>query len=252
MWNISAGSLVENGDEFQDGHCREANQRWALLKSGACANSTGGPPRKLTLGNCLTDSADPYGPFCALDPQALSLLYVIFWLNVCIHLQLQCLSLEGRAISPYNLALALCWHTVCGLLMEIFPKDWGGLYIIIARYMSQHPGLAVKLRSLAPGSYCSKYHPLLQSIYLPLPSFPHSSNLFGLSQYTVLLHIICSVNQQEFIEHILGVQPVLGILRATEQVWIILICEWLMVLVGVRGEGEAVLSHVCQSAQVSE
>lgn len=189
MWNISAGSLVENGDEFQDGHRREANQGWALLRSGACADSTGGPPRKLPLGNRLTDSADPYRPFCALDPQDLSLLYMMFWLNVRIHLQLQCLSLEGRAISPYNLALALCWHTVCGLLMEIFPKDWGDLHIIIARYMSQHPKLAVKLRPPAPGSHCSKYHPLLQSIYLPLPPFPHSSNLFGLSQYTVLLHI---------------------------------------------------------------
>lgn len=215
MRNISAGSLVENGDGFQDGHCREANQGWALLRSGPCADSTGGPPRKLTLGNCLTDSADPYGPFCALDPQALSLLYVMFWLNVRIHLQLQSLSLVGRAISSYNLALALCWHTVCGLLMEIFPKDRGGLHIIIARYMSQHPRLALRLHPPAPGSYCSKYHPLLQSIYLPLPPFSHSSNFICLAFHSIQCSCtyIRSVNQQEFIEHILGVQPLLDILR---------------------------------------
>lgn len=69
----------------------------------------------------------------------------MFWLSTRIHLQLQGLSLEGRAISSYSLALALCWHMVCHLLMEIFLMDRGGLCVIIARYMSQHPGLAMKL-----------------------------------------------------------------------------------------------------------
>lgn len=66
--NRSAGPLVENDDEFQDGHSREANQGWALLRSGPCVDCTGGPSRKLTLGNCPTDSSDPYRPFCALGP----------------------------------------------------------------------------------------------------------------------------------------------------------------------------------------
>ena len=121
--NISAEPLVVNDDEFQDGHYREANQGWALLRSGPYADSIGGPPRKLTLGNCLIDSSDPYGPFCALGPQTLSLLYVMFWLSTQIHLQLRSLSLEGRAISSCSLALALGHHLVRGLLMETFLMD---------------------------------------------------------------------------------------------------------------------------------
>lgn len=76
--------------------------------------------------------------------------------------------------------------------MEIFLMDRGGLCVIIARYMSQHLGLAMKLypnKHLVP-TLPSSIPTFNQSTYLLVPSLTIIIHLLGLTVYSAPAHML--------------------------------------------------------------